>query len=1321
MSQEINAFGRQGYPHMTGDREYDELMSKVIKNEGEQQGQQRFLDTIPRDTHEEPPKECKLDKLEEVLPEGQWMATFNAGWTGGLSRTLKKQGRTPQDGANKLRQCVCEKLELDYQGRSKILDDLLHDRPPQHQVEGLAERMSKEDNNPCRENRFKLAHGFDFGAVDAEWDVFDLRFFQIKLVEDEGPSVYAFAVYNPDMKTDTWLKREHFKAQFEMGHAKVQITPVEVDIADANAQLGDHQDLRELLTDYHRQIMEHIDWTFAEDMTFTSFLILRLVVNEAEPPPKGWPLDINGMRSEDASDLAKDIQPQLPEEAVTLNILRMEFASRYHTWTAFQKHTPIHPTPSSDLLQVILGGDEMQSQTKVRSQPSRAELAASGRAMLHVLLAAASFQKCHLQDAGRLEEHLKGQLAKKRVAQLLIDSKVLALTSDKVTFGDDKSEQELEDLLEEITMALVGAYAKAGGHFYSAAQLWSWMDKDVPFEEWFRPISYIFFGPSRYFLGRTTTYDKISEEDHDGEPMLQVQFRPHENSEDGEKTLVFKRRNIPQGSGKQVRRPNPQESDPSTWPTEGVKWQDVAFDTAKQAYVSKLIPATADMDQEKAAPTNSKDFISGPDKKKDDGHEKAVHGGRPIPNKISLWLTGVPIRALQNVKMFKGNTQMYTRLQERRTLEKGVEELRVVFQLEGGRTQELIYRRDFSHETLGTEWSAAGGRRPLIYSEKDKTLYSQVLETPLPQKVMSWLTRGVCLASLVSPRPQMETPGSKQEEVVTKREDAEIHWNHPKDGPMRCKAEVSSCGFVYYVRKFSKDTECALEWVEQMSSWYAEGETQPLPYQVTSWLKSHGQRMCTKSTLALDELEWHDDKVWPIVKQVLAPKWAQRASDIARASAALNHDFKSPLNFITACVHSADQDHQWHLPSNKRLAFLGAWVVEYLITELLLDEQNTILDNAENPEIVHDTTGEAQDAQREAKFVWLRDLCCNHISYAVRCVRLRLHEHILISEENYHKQQWVKAFEPVVPGPDAKLMLNGEDWVKFVSHDAPRALGDVFLAAVAAVVLDAGWKTAKGELDDIIQKHVDECSTCLSCCKAVDWKESYTYGEQVPVEVFNYAPDQTWASRVLGGDWTLQDAFERRFSDGVRCKITDLHLSVCTEVTPLEGYTEKRMFVVPATSPRASKIRCAFEAAGKWMKPAAICPMAATSMPQSTEGPTYYCKDCKMTLNGPTQWQDHKVGKRHRKNTKRNHTKDAQDPGHESCEVEDTISSLGTMSSIGGPASSSVPTLPSMGSYATGPYKNKAYHIEQVPMQPPMGYPVQYHQGWTMGPQYHWQ
>eukprot|EP00971_Amphidinium_carterae_P198990 3948997-Amphidinium_carterae.1 len=174
-----------------------------------------------------------------------------------------------------------------------------------------------------------------------------------------------------------------------------------------------------------------------------------------------------------------------------------------------------------------------------------------------------------------------------------------------------------------------------------------------------------------------------------------------------------------------------------------------------------------------------------------------------------------------------------------------------------------------------------------------------------------------------------------------------------------------------------------------------------------------------------------------------------------------------------------------------------------------------ILDNADNPETVQGTTdtGEAQHAQTAAMMLdsehagvsaitagtQKRNLSSMLASHEQRLLEVdqkrtcsrsarisngrqaalrfvasgvfRASEHILISEENYHKQQWVKAFEPVVPGPDAKLMLNGEDWVKFVSHDAPRALGDVFLAAVAAVVLDAGWKTAKGELDDIIQKH----------------------------------------------------------------------------------------------------------------------------------------------------------------------------------------------------------------------------------------------------------
>ena len=30
-----------------------------------------------------------------------------------------------------------------------------------------------------------------------------------------------------------------------------------------------------------------------------------------------------------------------------------------------------------------------------------------------------------------------------------------------------------------------------------------------------------------------------------------------------------------------------------------------------------------------------------------------------------------------------------------------------------------------------------------------------------------------------------------------------------------------------------------------------------------------------------------------------------------------------------------------------------------------------------------------------------------------------------------------------------------------------------------------------------------------------------------------------------------------------------------------------------------------------------------------------YCEDCEMWLNGPTQWEDHKIGKKHKKRSKR--------------------------------------------------------------------------------------
>ena len=46
--------------------------------------------------------------------------------------------------------------------------------------------------------------------------------------------------------------------------------------------------------------------------------------------------------------------------------------------------------------------------------------------------------------------------------------------------------------------------------------------------------------------------------------------------------------------------------------------------------------------------------------------------------------------------------------------------------------------------------------------------------------------------------------------------------------------------------------------------------------------------------------------------------------------------------------------------------------------------------------------------------------------------------------------------------------------------------------------------------------------------------------------------------------------------------------------------------------------------------------LAPTSAEAEGKGKGWkYCRDCEMWLNGPTQWEDHKVGKKHKKNFKR--------------------------------------------------------------------------------------
>ena len=77
-----------------------------------------------------------------------------------------------------------------------------------------------------------------------------------------------------------------------------------------------------------------------------------------------------------------------------------------------------------------------------------------------------------------------------------------------------------------------------------------------------------------------------------------------------------------------------------------------------------------------------------------------------------------------------------------------------------------------------------------------------------------------------------------------------------------------------------------------------------------------------------------------------------------------------------------------------------------------------------------------------------------------------------------------------------------------------------------------------------------------------------------------------------------------------------------------------------ATSPRTAKLRCALlflndgkpfaeeeEEGAEEEREESVSNESSTKK----EGPVR-CKVCQMLLNGPTQWQDHKIGKKHKRN-----------------------------------------------------------------------------------------
>ena len=254
--------------------------------------------------------------------------------------------------------------------------------------------------------------------------------------------------------------------------------------------------------------------------------------------------------------------------------------------------------------------------------------------------------------------------------------------------------------------------------------------------------------------------------------------------------------------------------------------------------------------------------------------------------------------------------------------------------------------------------------------------------------------------------------------------------------------------------------------------------------------------------------------------------------------------------------------------------------------------------------------------------------CCNHVAYARTCVKLG------ISDMLYHSSDTLRDSL----GTFAQNVQNAKTRRALVRCDAPpKALGDTLLASVGAVILDSHFCSAI----PLMQQHVDLCAEFFMAdppSEAVCVAEVPLVG--VSEDIFVRAIQQAGTaidSRALAAPpmKTAQAHFEAQVEKALPLKDFQIY--------DVDGE------VLWGISPRSVQLRVQCADGGDEGDGASFgihgsdrdSPQVPLQDPPgdqgnvSSETGAVYCEFCEMYLNGPTQWEDHKIGKNHKKNIDR--------------------------------------------------------------------------------------
>jgi len=803
----------------------------------------------------------------------------------------------------------------------------------------------------------------------------------------------------------------------------------------------------------------------------------------------------------------------------------------------------------------------------------------------------------------------------------------------------------------DLSTLLAAAWTSTGGDFSSVWRLWKFMtcmrhvppgsptsnsSEEVTAEEE-AILGHYLFGSHVYFEGRTPSYTQLQERPPEGDTAktLHVQYK---DSDKGVDCSVIYLRATGQHPPKQ-RNINCKE------------WKDVAFDADLGTFVF----------DDKCA----------------------------LPNKVSRWLSGSPLASLTRIKHFKGPTPEYCWLQE---LSEG-SQLRVCYKKRG----EYMYRRPFDGG-MGTEQvvgrGGVGNEQPLVYCEDLKTIRSNLLEEVLPNRVVDWLTFK-SLASLVTQRkPIPNDPVDERSEVEHIGSGSSILWKYDRH-EMRIFGRSTAWGTVFLEAEGLEQSEPReLIFSEELKAWLSptwletHDKQVPLPSAVVNWFKDFQQPSTCFAGVALSD---HSSKwlrapwsnVPPMVK-LLVPGHG-KLIDFQMKS--LQHTFRNPMLLVEAVTHYSVRSGP--TISFSRLAFLGRPLVDHLLLVMLMEKGR--------PDCAAPLPWFSEESIKvDERLRQLASACCNHLSYALACVRWGLHNHLRI--ESQELKDAVKHFERRVHFAFTKHENNEERWRQLIVNDSPRALGDMFSAVVAAVLLDGGWATMSQVMRPILQQHILDDLWRVGACdspipdifldpeaRAVD----VTAHRNLTFVVQHRGVDNTEHSEIMEAmaaasarhvfrqeacplipgppsDGSTEDAKEAVYRRQREAAFTLRDLAMCQAAIGGVGVGAAQM----SSSPRSACRRCCYglcagdavdraaeamasrqaspqqhqEVLNEVMESSALPAEALPEKDEEEEEPqeeevrsegAVWCETCQMWLNGPTQWVDHKIGKKHKKNLRK--------------------------------------------------------------------------------------